>query len=324
VSTTLQSINRLLVPLRAFGLSALLVAATSVDAADKKPKIDAAAPLAKEELAPMDEPLMKVDGAAITGREYMGFLQAHPEIIARASHSDEGKKAAFRELVAAFLLQKAMYTDGLLKKEDKNPSQQQVVEAFEKLAERHFPLPPSPDDAAGFAYYQAHQNEFGIPPMIRMNEILIKISPKADQATQNSARERAEKALNRVIKGEKFVTVAAEVTENPVGKVTGGDIGFVEPQKEPWMAEAIKNLKVGEKTGILKSPTGFVILEVSDIRAGITSPYANVRDKVIKMLRDTKQRELRDPYVKGLAQSSKIEVISPDLKALFPEGVFQD
>lgn len=214
-----------------------------------------------------------------------------------------------------------MYEEGLLKKGEP-ATQQIVVEAYEKLAERHFPLPPTPDDQEGFAYYQTHQNLYGIPPMFRINEILIKLPADADPSVAEAARQKAQKALSRIEKGESFIGVATEVTENPIGKATKGDLGFVDPKEERWIGNALDALKVGGHTPILTSPRGLVILQVSDIRPGLISPYANVRDQVVKYLRDQKQKELRDPYVKQLAKRSKIEIVLPDLKRLFPQGIY--
>ena len=275
-------------------------------------------------VTPMDEPLIMVNGDPVTSRLYMNFLQAHPNIMAQAAGTEAGKKEALRELVTAVLLQNAMLDEGLLKKGGENPSQKQMIEAYEALAAKHFPLPPNPDDVQGYAYYQSHQNEFGIPPMIRLNEIFFKLNSGSDKAVEASVNDRAKKALERIKKNESFVKVADELTENPIGKLTHGDIGFVEIGDEKWMQDAVQPLKAGEYTDIIKSPKGLVILQVADIRPGLVSPYANVRDKVIKTLRDNKQKEARDPYVRELAKKSKIEVVSPHIKPLFPNGVFID
>ena len=273
---------------------------------------------------PMDQALIKVDGASITSRDYVGFLQQHPQIISRAINSEKGKAEALREMVSAFLLQKAIYDEGILTPSDKEVSQQKFAEAYEKLAERHFPLPPNTNDSEGFTYYQAHKNEFGIPAMLRFNEILIKVNPKADDAVKKSSKDKIDAAFGRIKSGEKISKIASEVTENPIGKVTEGDIGFVDPLQEPWIGDSLKGLKAGDHTGVLTSPEGYVILEITDIRQGIISPYANVRDKVFKSVRDEKQKSLRDPYVKSLSKKAKIEVIAPQIKDIFPNGVIFD
>lgn len=306
-----------------FGL--LLIANIGVITAAEKKKPAAKAPdkaVVENGVGPMDQPMIMVDGEPVTSREYATFLQGNPTLVSRATSSEEGKAAALREMVSGYLIRKAMYAEGLVQKSETQPSQGEVIKAYEKLAEKHFPLPPNPDEKQAYAYYEAHPAEFGIPQMNRFNEVLFKAPKNADPAVDAAARERAEKALKRLEAGEKFDAVAVELTENPIGKVAKGDIGYVNPEDESWMKDAVKNLKVGDRTGILRSPTGYVILQMTDIRPGLISPYGNVRDKVIKNLRDAEQKKLRDAYVKGLAKDSKIEVVMPEIKVLFPNGVF--
>ena len=294
-------------------------------AAKSEAPAQASAPSSMAEMAgSMNQPVIKVNDMVISFSDFMGFLQSHPQIISRATRSEEGKAEAYRELVTVFLLQQSMIDEELLKKGKEPPTQQEVIKAYEALAQKHFPLPPIPDEAVAYAYYQAHPNDFGIPPMIRVNQVLFKVPPKSDAAVDAAAKERAVAALGRISKGEKFSVVASQLTEDPIGKIANGDMGFIDLERDAWLKDAIKDRKVGDHTDILKAPNGYAILEVSDIRPGLTSPYPNVRDKVIKILRDVKQRELRDPYVKGLSKKAKIDILDPDVKALFPNGVFPD
>jgi parvulin-like peptidyl-prolyl isomerase len=271
---------------------------------------------------PMDKPLLTVDSLPVTSRDYANFLQSHPSIVSRAANSREGKIEALRELVAVYLLRKAMYAEGLLKDPQKTPSTNDITVAYEKLAEKHFTLPPNPTDKEGLEYYQTHQADYGIPDMVRLSQILFKFPRESDQAVRNAARQRAEKALKRLESGEKFAKVAAEMTENPIGKVVGGDIGYVNPDEQEWMKMALKDMKPGGRTGVVESPVGYVILALTDVRPGLISPYPNVRDQVIKELRDSEQKKLRDIYVNGLAKEANIELLTPDMKALFPQGMF--
>lgn len=296
-------------------------------AAEEKNKVDATKEIknlkgSEEPIGPMDKPLIMVDGMPVSSRDYANFLQSHPTIVSRAANSEQGKAEALRELVSVYLLRKAMITEGLLKKTESSPSAKEIGEAYERLAERHFPIPPAPSEKEGYEYYQSHKNEFGIPTMVRLNQILFKIPTQGDAAVQDAAKQRAEKALKRLEAGEKFPDIATDLTEYPIGKVAGGDIGFVNPEEEEWMKSALKGLKIGQNTGVVKSPAGLVILQLTEVRQGLTSPYANVRDKVIKQMMDSEQKKLRDSYINSLAKEAKIEVVLPEIKGLFPRGMF--
>ena len=270
----------------------------------------------------MDSKLVQINEDSISAGDYATYLQRHPEIVAKAAKTSEGKKEAVREMVIAYLLRAALYDEGFLKKGDEEPQPRQVSEAYEKLAEKHFPRPPVPDEKEMFAYYEAHPEEFGIPSSTRLSQIEFHYKHGADPAVIDATKDRANKALKRLEGGEAFSEVAQALTENPIGKITKGDIGFVNFLDFPWMGQAVSQIKVGERTGIVEAPEGFQILMVTDVRPGLTSPYANVREKVSKNMRDADQNKLRMIYVKELAKKAKITIVLEDLKTLFPNGIF--
>lgn len=283
--------------------------------------IKPADPATPQTLPPLEQPLITVDGVPITTQDYINFLQTHPTIISRAASSEAGKTEALREMTRTFLLRKALYDDGLLPKDDKEPSPNAVAGAYEKLAKQHFPVPPAPDDKTAHAYYQAHQENYGIPGSVRLNQILFKTPNQPETAVLKAAEERATAALKRLEAGEKFSVVASELTESPIGKVTGGDMGFIEPGEQTWLQEPLKGMKVGDRKGPVQGPEGVVILELTDTRPALIAPYANVRDKVIKDIRDEAQKKVRDAYVMELAKKAKIVAVAPSVQPLFPNGV---
>jgi len=272
----------------------------------------------------MDQPLIIVEGVNITARDYANFLQSNPGIVKRAFDSEAGKAEALREMVGIYLMRKAMFAEGLLSKDKPNPDRKELTDAYEALANRHFPRPPKATDEAAYAYYEAHPGEFGIPGMTRVSQILFTMPKNAGEAVKAEIRKKADAALQRLAAGESFAQIAKAQTENPLGRLTSGDIGFVdlEVKEQSWMKTAIAELKPGQHTGVVESPDGFEILQLTDVRAPLTSPFANVREQAIKAVGDAAQKKVRDAYVQDLATKAKIEVVMPTIQALFPNGVF--
>lgn len=288
----------------------------------KKPAADHAQPTDTQNMSALEQPLITLDGVGINTQDYLNFLQNNPTIISRATSSEAGKTEALRELVRTFILRKAMFDQGLLKMDEKEPPKPTtVMAAYEKLAKQHFPAPPAPDEKTAYTYYQAHQDNYGIPGNYRLNQILFKTPSNPDPAVLKAAEERAQVALQRLTAGEKFGTVASELTESAVGKLTAGDIGYVDPAEQPWLKEQLLKMKVGDRVGPIQGPEGVVIVQLTDIRPALISPYGNVREKVIKDYRDEQQKKVRDAYVLELAKNVKIEAVSPSIKPLFPNGI---
>ncbi len=270
----------------------------------------------------MDQPLIIVEGVNITARDYANFLQGNPSIVKNAFDSEAGKAEALREMVRIYLMRKAMYAEGLLSKDKPNPERKELTDAYEELANRHFPRPPKASDEAAYAYYEAHPGEFGIPGMTRVSQLLLVVPKNAGDTVKTEVRERAVKVLKRLEAGEPFAQLAKEQTENPLGRLTSGDIGFVDLDQQVWMKLAIAGLQQGQRTGVVESPDGFEILQVTDLRAALTSPFANVKEQAVKAVGDAAQKKVRDAYVQDLAAKAKIEVVMPTIQTLFPDGVF--
>lgn len=266
--------------------------------------------------------LLRVNGKALTSQDYASFLQRNQVYLKPAMETQQGKAAAIRALVGGVLIKEVMMKqEGLLPNGEKSGAKE-VSEAYEKLAEQHFPIPPVPDEKALFDYYQAHLEEYGLPEMVRISQVQFRFPENANATVKQQAKDRAAAALKRLEAGEDFGKLAMELTENPMGKYPKGDLGFLVRNQNPWLKEATKNLKPGEHSGILESPAGFEILMVTDIRDALTTPFANARDKVVQAMRDELQTKARDAYIKELASSAKIEIVEKDLKELFPQGVF--
>jgi len=109
-----------------------------------------------------------------------------------------------------------------------------------------------------------------------------------------------------------------------LARLPRGDLGFIGIDQSDWLHKATASLKQGDRTGVLESPAGYEILLVTDRRPALITPYANVRNKVIQILRAKEQRVAESNYMKGLAKNSKIEIVQPELLSLFPNGIFSE
>ncbi|MEW6036735.1 MAG: peptidylprolyl isomerase [Pseudomonadota bacterium] len=262
--------------------------------------------------------MFKTNGVEVSVEDYVNFLQ-HNQMYVEKSMTKEGKAEVIRAIIGNQLLKDDLIRKGMV---SKNATGQELGEAFKKLANEHFPLPPMPGEQAAYQYYLDHQNDYGIPEMVRISQIQFRTPENPTAEQKSAARQRAEAALRRLDAGEPFPKLAAELTENPSAKLPQGDIGFLPREGDPWLTEAVRNLKVGEHTKVIESPAGYEILMLTDVRKSLISPYANVRDKVMKSMMGEVQAKKRDAYVRELAKHAKIEIVQEELKPLFPKGVF--
>ena len=119
----------------------------------------------------------------------------------------------------------------------------------------------------------------------RAAHIAIQCPANADSVAEaealakiNLARERATTGVEKKVKkGRKWITVrepeafdnvAREMTEDPAGKVNGGELGWIQVFRYVYpFEEAVYNTPVGSVTEVFRSPYGFHIALVEEERA---------------------------------------------------------
>ncbi len=262
--------------------------------------------------------MARVGAEEITVEEFMQFLARNPSRVSEAM-TPTGKAELLRTAIANRLLMQAMGKEGLL---PEKPTPDDYKKALPKLADKHFPLPPAPDENSLHQYYLDHQQDFGIPAAVRLSQIQFRLPKSAGAEDKLATRKRAEAALRRLEGGEPFAKLAGELTEYPRAKLTQGDLGFVPRQGDPWLEKALAGVKVGQHTGILESTVGYEILLITEERQAIITPFPEARDKIAKRMQADGQNRLRAAYVKELAKKTKVEIVQDELKEAFAKGIF--
>ncbi|RMD69137.1 MAG: peptidylprolyl isomerase [Gammaproteobacteria bacterium] len=258
--------------------------------------------------------MAKVGDEEITVEDFMRFISKDASRV-RLAVDPRGKAKLLRQMIADRLLKKAVEKEGLL---PENPTPRDYQEAFKKLEAKHFPLPPPPSDEEAYRYYLEHKDQFGIPEMVRVSQILFRVPKGASKEEREKVRKKAEEVLKRLEAGEPFEKLAAEFTENPMGKVTHGDLGFLPRKGDPWLEKALDDLKVGEHTGVIESPAGYEILMITDRREGMVAPFPNVKNQVIQRMRLEKRQEAFRAYLKELEKTFPVVIEMEDLKDAMP------
>ncbi|MHB8079695.1 MAG: peptidylprolyl isomerase [Candidatus Krumholzibacteriia bacterium] len=115
-----------------------------------------------------------------------------------------------------------------------------------------------------------------------------------------AASARADSAHARLLAGEAFAKVAAEVSAEP-SAARGGDLGtFPVTDLSPRFQEALADRRPGQVTEPIQTPAGFYIFEVRARRPGRTPTYAEVRDSVRRAVESEKLQVDLARYVAGL------------------------
>ncbi|MGH9195852.1 MAG: peptidyl-prolyl cis-trans isomerase, partial [Acidimicrobiia bacterium] len=147
-------------------------------------------------------------------------------------------------------------------------------------------------------YYEAHQNEFTTPASVTLREILVS-TPAPTEGSLNvgadeAAKQKAEALRARVVGGEDFAKMAAEVSDAP-SKANGGLIGpLAKDELAPDLRDLIGKIKVGEVTDVIRTPRGYQIFKVESVTDAVVKPFAEAREEIAERVVTGKRRAAYD------------------------------
>jgi len=127
------------------------------------------------------------------------------------------------------------------------------------------------------SYYAQHKGEFVTPEERHLRHILVKPKDGDDAAALARARE----LLQQLRAGADFATLARENSDDPGSASQGGDLGWVEPgvMVKPF-EDAAYRLAKGALSEPVKTPFGYHIIQVLDVRHGGKADFETLHDQV--------------------------------------------
>jgi len=156
------------------------------------------------------------------------------------------------------------------------------------------------DNAEIMAYYKEHVDEFTLSAMFDLNAIYMNPASHEDEAALQAKADAALKALADA----DFATVAKEYTELGEGEDKNIHLGeFKSGEMDQDLEAAATKLKPGEVSGLVRTGTGWYILQLVTFTPSRLVEYEEVRDRIRRILmaqrHEVKQREYLDQLKKN-------------------------
>jgi len=148
------------------------------------------------------------------------------------------------------------------------------------------------DDDEIAEYYDSHRAEFETEKTVEARHILIKVDPKADEKTDQAAKEKAQMVAKLAAEGQDFAELAKTYSEGPT-KDRGGYLGkFTYNQMVKPFADKAFSMKPGEISEPVKTQFGWHIIKVESVQEATTKTLAQSRDQIVDKLKAVKARNL--------------------------------
>jgi len=217
---------------------------------------------------------MIVDQAQVQFAKDSGIQVTDIEVEAAIQRIADGNRMNAREFRIA------LEKDGVAWNKFREEIRQEMT--FSRLREREVEsrLVVSDSEVDNYLDSAAHANS---SQSVLLAHIILRVPEQADSAKVAGIRSRAEQALQQVRGGEDFGRVAASYSDAPDG-LTGGVIDWrpVDRLPGPYI-EAVRNLKPGEISPLIRTSAGFHIVKLVDRRGG---------DQELKSLKQTRARHI--------------------------------
>jgi peptidyl-prolyl cis-trans isomerase SurA len=162
----------------------------------------------------------------------------------------------------------------------------------------------------------SERNEYNV------SHILIAVGQEASPAQQDAAAKRAQEVYERARSGEDFAKLAVAYSNSQTA-LEGGALGWRKGSELPtFLADLIARLKPGEVSEPLRTPTGYHIIRLNEIRGGTQTA---VEDQVHVRHILMKTNELADDAtVRGKLEALRERILKGEDFAAVAQVTSQD
>ena len=197
---------------------------------------------------------------------------------------------------------------------------------IQRLREREVDARISVSDVEVENYLATVAAQAGGESEYQLSHILVTVPEQASPAQIDARRKRADEALQLARSGREFSQVAASFSDSN-DATQGGDLGWRTPARLPAVfVDAVKTMKPGDISPVLRSPGGFHVMKLNDARS-LNAPtvvdQTRVRHILVRVSEVTSEAEakikidrVRDRIEAGAKFADQAKVSSDDGSAV--------
>ena len=144
---------------------------------------------------------------------------------------------------------------------------------------------------------------------VNVSQILFALPEHATEQQIDTAKARAQTAIERVKAGAAFATVAGELTDDAATKTTGGMIGWLEPATlDPVWEPVVFGMDKGDVRGPISGAKGLYVLYANELKRTQLPPFEKIKDQLTSELKRTQLTKLTRTWIEELRKKAYIEI----------------
>ncbi len=181
-------------------------------------------------------------------------------------------------------------------------------------------------DAELKMYYDSHRETFTTKPQMTLREILVSV-PTSERGVnvglEEEAKAKAEDIRKRLVAGEPFARLAADLSDSP-SKANGGLVGPITMDVlAPEFQQALKDLKVGDLTPVMRTGRGFQVVKLETMETATVKPFDESKDEIADRIANEKRRGEFTKFLEKLRGQAIIDWKNDEIKKAWEVGLKQ-
>ncbi len=248
------------------------------------------------------------------------------DLLDRTDPAQRAQLQASPEALAGFvrdrLLQQALLAEAHAKGWDARPDVVQRANdardaaiAQSYLAAQAEPDPAYPGEAELAAAYEANKARFMLPRQYHLAQIALLVPAGAAHDAEEEVRRRALDLGQQAARPHAdFAGLARRFSQDRASAERGGELGWLrEDQLAPAVKDAVAGLAEGAVSDPVRSGDSWHVLRLLETRPAAPAPLAEIRDQLVRLLRQARAQQAARAYVTDMLRREPIQINEIDL-----------
>ena len=204
-------------------------------------------------------------------------------------------------------LRAALAKDGLTMEEYREKTKEQILRTKLVNLQIKSKIVITKEDIK--SYYENNSDKYGGQAKYHLRNIIMKVSPFADEKEKLEIKTRMEAILDKLNTGQSFETMARTYSESSLAS-EGGDLGlFRLDELSPQLQKAINGMQADEFTPVLDTDQGYQIFFVQEVVKTPGKSLEEVSPEIERILFNEIVDKKFQSWLKDLRKESHIKII---------------